>query len=239
MSSLNQDNTDIDRLHAAVKREKQELPSGQESAPMWVILIGFAVAIFAAGTSAPFSNGFSFDASNAYANLPIIDPRPIKEGEGPQLDPFELALKRGRTVYNTCAGCHTPTGIGQPGLYPPLAGSEFVLGGTERIVKIVLNGLIGPITVKGLTYNSPPPAMPPHGTLMSDQEIADVITYVRNNFGNSGSMVTKAMVAEVRAKDKARTSQWINSELLPFAELNCPGEVPAGPGYKGAPLNKK
>jgi mono/diheme cytochrome c family protein len=239
MSASNHDHTDIDRLHAAVNREKQELPPGHEPAPMWVIMLGFAVAIFAAGSAAPFANGFSFDTSNAYANLPIVDPRP-QTGDEAVLGPFEQAMKSGSKVYATCGGCHQPTGVGIPGQFPPLAGSEFALGGTERLVRIVLSGLTGPITVKGTGYNTPN-GMPAQGAAMSDADIANVITFVRNSFGNTGSMVTKDMVSAVRAKEKAHVAQWTNAELDAYAEKNCPGDVPGGPGAAaaGAPPAKK
>ncbi len=230
MSAQNHDHTDIDRLHAAVKREKQELPPGHEPAPMWVIMLSFAVAIFAAGSAAPFANGFSFDTSNAYANLPIVDPRP-KNGAEAVLDPFALAMKKGASIYATCGGCHQGNGLGVPGQFPPLAGSEYIKGGTERIARIVLRGLTGPITVKGVGYNTPN-GMPAQGAAMSDADIANVITYVRNSWGNEGSMVTKEMVASVRAKEKSNTAQCTATDLTPFAEANIAGEVPAGPGAK-------
>ena len=230
MPSQNHDHTDIDRLHAAVKREKQELPPGHEPAPMWVIMLGFAVAVFAAGSAAPFANGFSFDTSNAYANLPIVDPRPFTDAV-PELGPFETAMKKGASVYATCGGCHQGNGLGVPGQFPPLAGSEFAKGGTERIARIVLRGLTGPITVKGAGFNTPG-GMPPQGAAMSDADIANVVTYVRNTWGNEGTMVTKEMVASVRAIEKANVTQCTAAELTPFAESNIAGDVPAGPGAK-------
>jgi mono/diheme cytochrome c family protein len=235
MSANNHDNTDIDRLHAAVKREKQELPPGSEPAPMWIILLAFAVAIFAAGSAAPFANGFSFDTSNAYANLPIVDPRLLNEDDV-QLDPFAKAIKDGSKIYATCGGCHQGNGLGVPGQYPPLAGSEWVLAGTERITRVVLHGLTGPVTIKGSTYNFPG-GMPPQGAAMSDADIANVLTYIRNSWGNEGSMVTKEMVAGVRSKEKTRP-QWTTPDLEAHATADMPGAVPGGPGAAPAEAKK-
>jgi hypothetical protein len=96
---------------------------------------------------------------------------------------------------------------------------------------------MGSVTVKGATYNG---AMPPQGAAMSDADIANVLTYIRNTWGNEGSMVTKDMVASVRAKEKARTAPWTAADLAPFAEKNIAGEVPGGPGAAAAePAAKK
>lgn len=227
----NYDNTDLDRLHAAVKREKPEPQPGQEPLSMPVLLAAFVLTILGGGYLGAYTHvsGFKFDRSNAFAGKPQ-DPRPIAHGVEVQLDPFETAMKKGATVYNNCVGCHQPTGMGLPGINPPLAGSEWVSGGTERIIRIALHGLIGPVSVKGATFNSamvPPP--------MSDAEIANVLTYIRNTWGNQGSMVTKEMVAKVRADTAGHAGPWKSEDLEPFKDKNVPGEIPAGPGATAAP----
>lgn len=115
--------------------------------------------------------------------------------------PVEDNLERnielgGETVYNTyCAACHSRNGEGSPPRFPPISDTEWVNGDKETLITIVLQGLDGAIEVKGEVYNTP---MPAHGYL-SDEEIAQVLTYVRSNFGNNASPVSPAEVADVRA----------------------------------------
>lgn len=102
----------------------------------------------------------------------------------------------GAKVYATCSACHQANGAGIPGAFPPLAESEWVNGPVENLIRIQLRGLMGPITVKGTTYNS---VMPPNAA-MSDEEIAAVLTHIRSNFGNSSSAVTPDQVKALRSE---------------------------------------
>ncbi|MBT4667635.1 MAG: c-type cytochrome, partial [Opitutae bacterium] len=113
-----------------------------------------------------------------------------------------VAQARGKEIYmkaapggGMCFTCHNPDGQGKPdeqgkAIFPPLAGSEWVLGDKETLIKIAMFGLMGPIKVKGTDWNlaMPPPGIPP-GSL-TDQQIADVLTYIRNDWGNSASSVS-------------------------------------------------
>jgi mono/diheme cytochrome c family protein len=227
----NPDSTDIDRLHSAVKREKADLPAGSEPAPTWALFAGLIAAVFAGGQFGNATNSLSIESTSAYAMQ--ADPRSSGGGDVVALDAFQKAMKNGATGYAVCGGCHQASGAGVPGQYPPLAGSEFVTGGTERIARIVMHGLTGPVTVKGAAYNFAG-GMPAQGGTMNDQAIADVLTYIRNTWGNEGTMVTKEMVAKVRETEKARSSQWTAAELEAHAKANMPGEIPAGPGATAA-----
>ena len=115
-----------------------------------------------------------------------------------------------RCSRNRCAACHQATGLGLPGAFPPLAGSEYVLGEEERVVRIVLRGLTGPVTVKGQTFNG---AMPAWADQLSDAEIAAVLTYVRSSWGNSAEAITAEQVARERAATAGRTAPWTVGEL--------------------------
>ena len=107
-----------------------------------------------------------------------------------------VANEAGKKVYDQyCLVCHQTDGNGVPNAFPPLAGTEYVNGDTERLIGIVLNGLQGEIEVNGQIYNG---VMVPHNFL-SDQEIADVLTFVRSNFGNDSPAITPDQVATVRA----------------------------------------
>ena len=118
--------------------------------------------------------------------------------------------KTGAEVYGTCAACHMPNGAGMAGAFPPLAGSEWVTGKAEVPIAIVLHGMQGEVTVKGAKYNS---VMTAWGPMFSDQEVANVVTYIRSQWGNKASAVTAAQVAAVRTASKARKTQWTAAEL--------------------------
>lgn len=227
------DSTDLDRLHSAVKREKEDLAPENKPAPLGAIFLLMLVAIIAgAQIGGPMTGGWSFDVSNPFALAGGGDPRPGGAGGGAALDPFAMAMKKGGSGYAVCGGCHQGNGGGLPGQFPPLAGSEYVTGGTERLIRIVQHGLTGPVTVKGQGFNTPG-GMQPFGATMSSQDLANVLTFVRNTWGNEGSMITKEMVQKVRDEEK-RATQWTAADLEPFAEKNVPGDIPAGPGATAA-----
>ncbi len=109
----------------------------------------------------------------------------------------EAQIERGRRVFmQTCFACHQPDGKGLPGIFPPLAGSDFLLADHDRPVRIVNKGLTGPITVKGAAFNN---VMPPQ--VLTDQQIADVLTYVTNNWGNNAAPYTVEDVRRVKAAE--------------------------------------
>jgi mono/diheme cytochrome c family protein len=109
------------------------------------------------------------------------------------------SIARGKKVYETyCLACHQADGTGVPRLNPPLVKTSFVLGDKKMLIGIVLNGLDEEIEIDGDVYNN---MMASHDFL-KDQEIADVLTFVRNSFGNKASAISPAEVATVRAAKK-------------------------------------
>lgn len=111
----------------------------------------------------------------------------------------EQQIASGKTLYmGTCSACHQSEGQGMPSAFPPLAKSDFLLADKKRSIAIVLNGLNGPVSVAGKEYNS---VMPPLSHL-PDDDIANILTYVRNAWGNSGDAVTRAEVTAVRESTK-------------------------------------
>ncbi|HKJ79045.1 MAG TPA: cytochrome c [Prolixibacteraceae bacterium] len=105
----------------------------------------------------------------------------------------------GKEVYDAvCLACHMADGSGVPGMHPPLIETEWVSGDKERLIDLVLNGMSGKIKVDGETYNS---IMPAHSHL-SDQQIANVLSYIRTSFGNNSSPISKEEVAKVRNSAK-------------------------------------
>lgn len=116
----------------------------------------------------------------------------------------------GRTVYATCTTCHMANGEGVPGAFPPLAGSSIVTGAPEIPVAIILHGMMGPLTVKGVQYDG---VMTPWGPMFNDVQVAAVTTYIRSQWGNSAPAVSPDLVARVRAAHANRTAMWTWDEL--------------------------
>lgn len=110
------------------------------------------------------------------------------------LQGFSQNAAKGKGVYDkVCVACHQPTGQGIPGAFPPLAKSDYLNKDTNRAIKGVVKGLTGPITVNGKKFNGAMPAQP-----LSDQQLADVFTYVYSSWGNNKTVVTPAMVKAQR-----------------------------------------
>ena len=111
----------------------------------------------------------------------------------------------GEQIYaSLCAACHQANGQGLPGVFPPLAGSEWVKAAPEVSIKILLLGLNGSVTVNGQPYNGQMPGF----KQLSDAEIAAVLTHVRTSWNNGGAAVTADAVKEVRAALKDRAEPW-------------------------------
>ncbi len=108
----------------------------------------------------------------------------------------EQQVKAGEALFaGTCSVCHQSNGAGLPGVFPPLAKSDWLGADPRRAIAVVLNGMSGPIKVNAQDYNS---VMPPMSQL-NDDEIANILTYVANSWGNAGGRVDRADVAKVRA----------------------------------------
>ena len=108
----------------------------------------------------------------------------------------EQRVSAGRVLYNgTCSVCHQQDGQGLAGVFPPLANSDYLMADTRRAIEVVLNGLTGPVTVNGSDFNS---VMPPMSQL-NDDEIANILTFALNSWGNEDGEVSSKDVAEVRA----------------------------------------
>ena len=111
----------------------------------------------------------------------------------------EQQIQAGSALYQgTCSVCHQVNGEGMPNVFPPLAKSDFLMAKPHRAIEIVMNGLSGPVTVNGATFNS---VMPPMSQL-TDDEVANILTYVMNTWGNGGPVISKEEVAKVRATTK-------------------------------------
>ena len=100
----------------------------------------------------------------------------------------------GERIYaQNCAACHQGNGAGIPGAFPPLAGSDYLLSNPERAISVLVNGLSGTITVNGQTYNGVMPAVQ-----LSDEKMANVLTYILNSWNNNGGEITPSQVTANR-----------------------------------------
>jgi len=199
---------DVSKVHGAILREQEEPSDGYEPISLWLITLAMAL-LFWAGMYLVFnSGGFRADVYNT--NLVAWDGAGAAVDKGPP-DPMAVG-KRVFTQY--CAVCHQTTGEGVAGQFPPLAGSEWVLSqgwhGDNHLVKIVLHGLEGPIQVKGNNYNN---AMAPWGGVLKDEQIASVLTYIRNEWGNQAPPISATFVATVREESADRGDPWTQPEL--------------------------
>ncbi len=136
----------------------------------------------------------------------------LKSGKE-NLSPF---LAKGKEIYYdeaSCATCHQPDGKGllQSG-FPPLAASEWVVGDVERLVKIVLKGVVGPMSIAGKRYEGSVPMMA-YEKMLTDEEIAAVISFVRTSFGNRADQVSPETVTKIRAKYKDKKEYFKTDEL--------------------------
>ena len=139
--------------------------------------------------------------------------------QGPSLKGADLASwNRGKALYAgeaVCFSCHGPDGSGVTALGPPLDGSEWVTGKPETLVNIMLHGMTGPVTVAGQTY-TPTADMPALGMnpMFTDQKMADIATYVRNEWSNKAPAVSPAVVKKQREATKSRSGRpWTAAEL--------------------------
>jgi mono/diheme cytochrome c family protein len=127
---------------------------------------------------------------------------------GAELESFN----RGKEIYPTlCGACHQPHGRGQEGLAPPLVDSEWSLGSEQRLVRIVLHGVRDAIMVKGVKYELNMPAL---AEALDDQQIADVLTYIRREWGHGSAPVKLETVQSIRGKESKREDSWTQPELL-------------------------
>jgi len=231
---------DVQEVHAAVQREKREPRVGAEPLSIWLIAV-YGLAIFCGGAYlGRYSGNFSGDGLD-----PLGGPPPMKKGAaaGPgggaqvELTPRE----RGKKIFAAnCQTCHQANGLGVAGQYPPLAGSEFTTGGSRRPGMIVLKGLQGPVTVKGQQYGTA--VMQPWDKTLTDQRIADVLTYERSEWGNNASPVTAEQIAALRKELANHTESFNEHEILAVpADAELPGAAPAGapPAAKPAEQPKK
>jgi mono/diheme cytochrome c family protein len=192
----------------------EPLSNANEAIPFWVYLI-CGVALFFVGSSFTGFDIFGHD---------LLDQGP--GGPAPVSSAAIVAAPEtpadiGKKLYGqNCANCHQGSGIGQPGSYPPLAGSEYVLGNKDRLSLIMLAGVSGPLTVKGESYGTQ--VMPGWASNFTDDKLADIMTYLRTAWGNTANAVKGDEVAAARTKFASKLGG-------PASEASLKAVAPDGP----------
>ena len=202
-------------MHEQLQHKKDEPKEGFSIIPIVLIFIGCVLTYIEGIDLAQHSGAFK---SNVYD----FNWKPGAEVSAP-VDP----LKAGARIYAdfNCKNCHGPEGAGQVGSYPPLAGSPWLVGDPERVIRVVLLGMSGTVTVNGNTV--PNGSMPNVGHGMTDAQIAYVLTYVRHNFGNDEPEVTADQVSQVRSTVGGRNDPWKPEEILHDFPLGVHAAAPA------------
>lgn len=208
---------DVTGLHAPIMREKLDPRDGYEPIPIWLVAAFGGLLFWGGYYLATYNGGFRAD---------VLDETPqARMNAGSQrprtLDPVAL----GQRLFLTCAACHGADGAGRPG-YPPLAGSDWVTGDPSRAKRILLHGLEGPLTVNGQHYNN---VMPAFGTKYTDEQIAALLTYIRQAWGNAAPAVPTESVTATRLATPNRATAWTATELLTITadDYAAPTTTPA------------
>ncbi|MDQ6808875.1 MAG: cytochrome c [Verrucomicrobiota bacterium] len=237
---------DVQQVHAAIQREKREPRVGMEPLSMWLIGV-YGLAIFFGGAYlGRYAGSFSGESLDPRGEMPHVAKAGAAGPGGAQTAELSPA-DRGKKIFSAnCATCHQASGTGVAGQYPPLAGSEYVNGGTRRLGMILLKGLQGPLTVKGAQFGSA--VMQPWDKTLSDAKIADVLTYIRQEWGNKGGPVAPEGIAALRKELAGHPDSWTEPDLkavpddanLPGGEGGAPaaGQPPKSDAQAGAPPPK-
>ncbi|MSU59397.1 MAG: cytochrome c [Pedosphaera sp.] len=178
--------------------------------PMWLITLALVLL---------FLGAWVFDLRGGWFEPKVYGPYTsvADAGRFQPPPPDGPDVKRGKVLFEqNCALCHGNDGMGKPNQAPPLAGSEWVLAtGVNRLIRIPLVGLNGPIKVNGQDWNLQMAAM---GAQYSDDQLSDLLSYIRSAWGNKASPVTPEQVKKVRDDLKGRSQAYTVDELMKLPE---------------------
>ncbi len=194
--------------------ESAEPTVGSARPPMWLfVLLGtlfYGSQLYVDG----HSGGFHAQVYEPYPSIDYVNDLQVKGDDG--------GYAKGKLIFEQkgCAACHQNSGLGTPGQFPPLAGSDWVNAPSpNRIIRLVLQGIQGPIKVNGVDFNN---VMPPWKGVLTDEEIAAVLTYIRQNkeWGNNSPPVTPAQIKAIDKEVSDRSEPWTAPELMKVPESN-------------------
>lgn len=218
--------SDVEQIHRQIVRELADPAEGYERVP-WFVWVTVATMVFWSGWYIGRRGG-SFD-TQTHIEYATISVGGAAAGDTAAKAPVD-AIAEGKRIFGAnCAACHQSSGLGVPGAFPPVVGSEWVTGPEQTVVRILLNGLGGPVKVKGVTYNG---AMPAWKEALSDDDIAHVITYLRQWAPNAAPAVSAASVATLRKEHESRSGPWSEAELKQLESATAAAAAPAAEAPK-------
>jgi len=192
----------------SIQSDQTEPRAGSSPVPLWLVILSALLLFWAL---------LYFDRNSGWFKTEVYQPF-HNDAEliamQPPTDKFNRVLAQ-KKFEATCGVCHQPSGMGIPGQFPPLVGSEWANGSPNRLIRIPIVGLVGPIKVKGQAWNS---SMASLGSTLNDEDLAMILTYVRSSWGNKASEITPAQVKAVRAELGGRSQQITEPELLKVPE---------------------
>ncbi len=195
---------DIVKSHVELSKNKHEPTQNFLIAPLVFVFV-FGCLIFVCSIQLAHSTNFF----RLHPPVEIVELSP-EEKEALRL---ERKISSGEKIFAArCASCHQANGLGIEGQFPPLASSEWVSANAGVITNIILKGLKGEILVNGKTYGTSA-AVNMAAVPISDREIANVSTYVRQAWGNTAPEVTEEFVSAIRAEHSSKSDQWVGDEL--------------------------
>jgi mono/diheme cytochrome c family protein len=201
-SDKNTKNTKHNTYTKSLQREHADSDENTRPLPWFLIMFLGAMAMWGA---------FYIYDMPAGEESALGDLRTVADLRPPEATAGGASAIDGKQVFGgKCAACHQATGTGIAGVFPPLAGSEWVLGDEKTLANIVLHGVTGSITVKGTAYNG---AMPSFKNL-SDEELAAVLSAIRSDWGNTATPVTAATVKAQREATQARVTPYNGDKEL-------------------------
>jgi mono/diheme cytochrome c family protein len=182
------------------RQEGRENPDPQElSRPIPLAVLGFALLMVLWGV-------WYILSSHSFVAPEYGDARSLDDLRAKTAATGAAGTADGAAIYAArCVACHQASGAGLPGVFPPLAGSEWVLGAEKALLQILLHGAEGELTVKGTVYKG---AMPAFGAQLADAELAAVASHIRQQWGNQAAPIAVAAVASEREASKERQTPW-------------------------------
>ena len=219
--------SDISEAHGAVAREHSVGNPGGVPVPIWLMTLCGVVLVWAGAYWGMFSgnlkpNGFDESGGRDRGPAPGMANTAAAGGLAQAASPKDEGKKY---FTQNCVSCHQSSGLGVPNQYPPLAKSEYVNGTPKRLALILLKGLQGHVKVEGADFNG---AMPAWEKNLNDKKIAYILTYVRQEWGNSAPEITPEQIAAARKEYAAHNEAASEAELQSIpADATLEGGAPA------------
>lgn len=198
---------DVEQIHRQIVRELADPAEGYERVPVFV-WVTITTLVFWAGWYIGRRGG-TFD-TQTHVEYVQAGLTAGAAGDTAAKGPVDAVAEGKRIFGANCSACHQSSGLGVAGAFPPIVGSEWVTGPEQTVVRILLHGLNGSLQVKGANYNG---AMPAWKESMSDDDIAHVITYIRQWSPNAAPAVSAATVGALRKEHESRSGPWTEPEL--------------------------